>query len=218
MGDFDKLFKSVIESLPDEPSGELDVTASKVIADYDAAERHHRQAEVHDYPVRVRNLRFQFAWASIMLAFAWVFIIIFIVLSHAVGCLFAHLLRSIMWGAIGCVVAASIIYGIFMSLHSHHVYRSSVLKERRHLAILHRRLAANFSIIFSPILGIVAFFISETQYECRIVLPFERLTSEVLTVLITSTTISVLGILGAVMFWLFPRKKVEDEGTQENGY
>lgn len=216
MGEPDKLFKSVIDSLPDEPAGELEVTTSKVLADYDAAERHHRQAEVYDYPVRVRNLRFQFAWASIMLAFAWVFIIIFIVLSHAVGSLYAHLLRSIMWGAIGCVVGASIIYGFFMSLHSHHVYRSSVLKERRHLAILHRRLAANFSIIFAPVIGIVAFFISDANYECRIVLPFNGLTSEVITVLITSTTISVLGILGSVMFWLFPRKKGEDGELHEN--
>ena len=60
MGDFDKLFKSVIESLPDEPSGELDVTASKVIADYDAAEWHHRQAEVHDYPVLCHYIFLQY--------------------------------------------------------------------------------------------------------------------------------------------------------------
>lgn len=165
------------------------------------------QNETQLYPTRVNNMRMQFAWAAIVLAYSWIFTIIFIILSHGVGRLHLHPFRSTTWGMSGTLISAIVVYCFCMIKHARKRHLGAPGIERRKRALFWREVASPASFLISPIFGFACFFIASLVINNHGKYPFIRLTDSVLITLITSTTVSVLGILGAVMWWLFPRKE-----------
>lgn len=163
------------------------------------------QNEKSLYPARVNNMRMQFAWAAVILAFSWIFAIIFIILSHGVGDLYIHPFLRVAWGMGGTMTLAIVAYCFCMIKHARKQHLRPHKTERRNAALLWRQAASPISFLTASIGGFLFFVISpwwinnHTQYE------FKGLSDSVLITLITSTTVSVLGILGSVMWWLFPR-------------
>ncbi len=166
---------------------------------------HLAQNEKSLYPARVNNMRMQFAWAAVILAFSWIYAIIFVILSHGVGLLHIHPFLRVAWGMGGTLTAAIVAYCACMLWHAHLQHRGEQNTERRNAALFWRQAASPISFSVASVVGMLVFIFSpiwicnHTQYE------FEGLSDSVLVTLITSTTVSVLGILGSVMWWLFPR-------------
>ena len=156
--------------------------------------------EKRNYETRVDNMRMQFAWAAIILAFGWIFVIIYLIFSHAIGALYLRQFRGVLWGVIAMVLSASFIYSGCLILYARHKYRG-----REALSGLWRRLAPNAALLAAPFIGLGVYLIVWGCSDVMKLVGFDRLSDSVLITLITSTTVSVLGILGAVMFWLFPR-------------
>lgn len=153
-----------------------------------------KQIEDTLYDVRVNNMRMQFAWSAVILAFVWVFVIIFIVLSHAVGKLYVYPLQAMAWSLWSLIVTAVAVYTVTMGIYL--FCKKAIIRE------------------ISPLLTLLACACVATATFHTVAnsvghgtLPFERLHDGVLITLISSTTVSVLGILGSVMFWLFPKNK-----------
>lgn len=147
------------------------------------------------YWARVNNMRMQFAWTAVVLALIWVFIIIYIILSHAIGCLYLLPLYRITWGIATMVTTSTVAYSGFMVAY--------VISNN----ILWRRLAPHIALPLGPLAGIATYLWIPGDKLGIPYLPFTQLSDGVLIALITTTTISVLGILSAVMFWLFPRSQ-----------
>lgn len=147
------------------------------------------------YGARVNNMRMQFAWTAVVLALIWVFIIIYIILSHAVGRLYLRPLYRITWGIATMVTTSTVAYSGFMARY--------VWKE----TIRWRRLAPHIALALGPLAGIATYRWMPVDELGIPYLTFTRLSDGVLIALITTTTLSVLGILSAVMFWLFPRSQ-----------
>lgn len=165
------------------------------------------------HETRVNNMRMQFAWAAIILAFMWIFVIIYLILSHAIGYLYLRQFHSILWGISITLILSTLLYGIFMIITGYHAYKSKLMPEpenyrRQYLSDYWRTLAPNIAIL-SPIIGVITYLLVWHSSCIPTPIRFDRLSDSVLITLITSTTVSVLGILGAVMFWLFPRNKTE---------
>lgn len=189
-----------IQGIPNDTNNE----AVQDVNEFKTERRHHA--------IRVNNMRMQFAWAAILLAFGWILTIIYIILSHAIGSLYIRQFHSIMWGIAGAITLSSILYGIFMAIHIRHQYRSHILKGakgeiRKHLSTLYRSLAPNLALILSPPVALITYLVVWNTSEALPPISFARLSDSVLIAIITTTTISVLGILGSVMFWLFPRNQ-----------
>lgn len=146
------------------------------------------------YETRVNNMRMQFAWATVMLVFAWLFIIIYIVIAHSLGRLFLHTLYVIAWTLLLSTIAAGVAHTITMICY--------IVKANVKI----RQMAAHIALLTACLTGLPAYFILYFLFPIRGDLAFDRLSDSVLTILITTTTASVIGILGAVMFWLFPKK------------
>lgn len=173
------------------------------------------------YETRVNNMRMQFAWAAIILAFLWIFIIIYLILSHAIGHLYLRQFHSILWGVSTTLLIATIIYSICMTIHSRHQYKSRVLRDkqaalREPLSDYWRALAPNLALIIAPCVGLIVYLSIWHNTTPPTPIKFDRLSDSVLITLITlitSTTVSVLGILGSVMFWLFPKENKQPAQT-----
>lgn len=159
------------------------------------------------YPERVNNMRMQFAWASDILAFMWIFIILYILMCHGIGNLQLYLFKCIAWAASASLATSVLVYSACMCIYSRHQYRSNFLPERGHVADLWRNPAPHISFFLSATSGVAVFFFVHLFVKNQNNYEFTRLTDSVLITLITSTTVSVLGILGAFMWWLFPRKE-----------
>lgn len=153
-----------------------------------------KQIEDTLYDVRVNNMRMQFAWSAVILAFVWVFVIIFIVLSHAVGKLYVYPLQAMAWSLWALIVTAVLVYTIMMGIYL--LCKKAVVREISPLLTLF-----SCACVATVTFHIVANSVGHGT------LPFDRLSDSVLITLISSTTVSVLGILGSVMFWLFPKNK-----------
>ena len=165
------------------------------------------------HETRVNNMRMQFAWAAIILAFMWIFIIIYLILSHAIGSLYLRQFHSILWGIGLTLITSTLIYGILMIITGYHSYKSKLMPEpesyrRQYLSDYWRTLAPNIALL-SPIIGLITYLLVWHSSCIPKPIRFDRLSDSVLITLITSTTVSVLGILGAVMFWLFPHNQAE---------
>lgn len=194
---FDKEKSEVCSSATDEITQEngLDSLKSRAI----------REKQL--YPERVNNMRMQFAWAAVILAFLWIFIILYILICHGIGILHLYLFKCIAFGLLTSLITSALIYSLCMCIYSHHQYRINTITKREHLADLWRNLASHISFLASTVLGVIAFFTVYYSIGKQNSYHFIHLTDGVLITLITSTTVSVLGILGAVMWWLFPREK-----------
>lgn len=175
--------KDIIQRLPadigDENAGDIEI---------------YKQIDKNLYGIRVNNMRMQFAWCAVILAFVWIFVIIFIVLSHAVGKLYVYPLQAVAWSLWTLIVTAVIVYGAMMGTY---IYtKKAIWREALPLVTL----------VMCAFTATFAFHYVASDVEHG-VLPFQRLSDSVLITLISSTTVSVLGILGSVMFWLFPKNK-----------
>lgn len=182
-----------------------DTTAQVTIENEGDAVDRLAQNEESLYPARVNNMRMQFAWAAVILAFSWIFAIIFVILSHGVGLLHIHPFLRVAWGMGGTLTLAIVAYCFCMIKHAWLQHLGTPSIKRRNAALFWRQAASPISFFSASLGGLIIFAISpswiynHTQYE------FEGLSDSVLVTLITSTTVSVLGILGSVMWWLFPR-------------
>lgn len=159
------------------------------------------------YPTRVNNMRMQFAWAAVVLAFSWIFAIIFILLSHGVGRLHLYPFRCVAWGMGGTLTTAIVFYCVCMIIYACKLHLGAPRPERRKSALFWREAASPISFLSASIIGLIIFIAATLLIGNHDKYAFERLTDSVLITLITSTTVSVLGILGSVMWWLFPRKE-----------
>lgn len=168
-----------------------------------------RQA-IHEqkfYTGRVNNMRMQFAWAAIVLAFLWIFIIVFAIFSHGVGSLHVSPFAHVVCGLGNTFIIAVLTYGVFMLLHLGVRYLGKTTQRKLKWALFFRESASSMSAICASIGGWRCIVIPLESIKCNSVHLFERLSDSVLVTLITSTTVSVLGGLGAVMWWLFPRNE-----------
>jgi|GEM_PF-3521940 len=163
-----------------------------------------KEKEEFEYTKRISNTQLQFAWTSIILSLIWVFLIIFIVISQGTSKLHTSFLCTILCGFLGCAVSAVCISGLCMTIHvialnfRNKPYLESIAKSCRHAS-------SHMSMLVAPLVGVWCYhsFYAEITKRSQD-FPFQ-LSETTLITLITSTTVSVLGILGAVMFWLFPR-------------
>ena len=213
----DIFFESIASEAQAAPTQDTPAIANNT-ADEARADIKQFRRERHHYETRVNNMRMQFAWASIILAFLWIFIIIYLILSHAIGHLYLRQFHSILWGVSTTLLVATIIYSICMAIHSHHLYKSRVLPDkqaapRAPLADYWRSLASNIALIIAPLIGLSLYLIIWHNTDPPTPIKFDRLSDSVLITLITSTTVSVLGILGSVMFWLFPKENKQPAQT-----
>lgn len=212
------------------------------------------------YQDRVRSTRIQFAWASIILAFCWIFVIIYIILSHAIGHFHIRQFHSILFAVVIMIGFAAISYETCIIMHHRYVrryrewetYRTKRTHVPRSKSILYyvlkiynklkiiiigkplqelpccigpeqskslcrirgnfcRELAPSLAFSVGPVAGLVSYLLMYFFWynSPPKVSDFDQLSDSVLITLITSTTVSVLGILGSVMFWLFPKDKTK---------
>lgn len=213
----DSIFTLIESEAQAAPPQETPTIASNT-ADEASADIKQFQRERQRYETRVNNMRMQFAWAAIILAFLWIFIIIYLILSHAIGSLYLRQFHSILWGVSTTLLIATIIYSICMTIHSRHQYKSRVLRDkqaalREPLSDYWRALAPNLALIIAPSIGLIVYLSIWHNTTPPTPIKFDRLSDSVLITLITSTTVSVLGILGSVMFWLFPKENKQPAQT-----
>ncbi|MBQ7022577.1 MAG: hypothetical protein IJN29_03295 [Akkermansia sp.] len=163
-----------------------------------------KEKEEFEYTKRISNTQLQFAWTAIILSLLWVFLIIFIVISQGTSKLHTSFLCTTLCGFLGCAISAACISGLCMTIHVIALnFRNKPSLEA--ISKSCRYASSHMSMLVAPLIGIWcyhSFYKEITKYSQD--LPF-HLSETTLITLITSTTVSVLGILGAVMFWLFPR-------------
>ncbi len=163
-----------------------------------------KEKEEFEYTKRISNTQLQFAWTAIVLSLLWVFLIIFIVISQGTSTLHTGFLCTTLCGFLGCAISAASISGLCMIIHVITLnFRKIPYKEA--ISKSFRFSSPHLSMLFAPLIGVWcyhSFYIDIANVSED--LPF-RLSETTLITLISSTTVSVLGILGAVMFWLFPR-------------
>lgn len=217
---------------------------------------------IERYQDRVRSTRIQFAWASIILAFCWIFVIIYIILSHAIGHFYIRQFHSTLFAVVIMIGLSAISYEICIIMHHEYIrryqewdtYRQKRIHILRSKSLLYyaiklcrivkewtvghpiqeipnyigpeqskrlckirgnfyRELAPSLAFSVGPVAGLVSYLVmyffwygSPPKFS-----NFDQLSDSVLITLITSTTVSVLGILGSVMFWLFPKDKTKSK-------
>lgn len=184
-----------------------DTTSQVTTEDEEDAVDRLSQNEKSLYPARVNNMRMQFAWAAVILAFSWIFVIIFIILSHGIGFFHIHPFLQVAWGIGGTLTIAIVAYCSCMIGHvfMHHSVASTA--DGRRWSLFWRQAASPISFLTASLGGVCIFILSPRWIDNYTQYGFKGLSDSVLITLITSTTVSVLGILGAVMWWLFPRKE-----------
>lgn len=163
-----------------------------------------KEKEEFEYTKRISTTQLQFAWTSIILSLIWVFLIIFIVISQGTSKLHTGFLCTTLCGFLGCAISAASVSGLCMTIHfitlifRKITYLEAISKSFRHAS-------SHMSMLVAPLVGVWCYhsFYEEITKRSQD-FPFQ-LDETTLITLITSTTVSVLGILGAVMFWLFPR-------------
>lgn len=217
-------------------------------------------SNIERYQDRVRSTRIQFAWASIILAFCWIFVIIYIILSHAIGHFHIRQFHSILFAVVIMIGLSAISYEICIIMHHEYIrryqewdtYNQKRIHVPRSKSLLYyvlklfrivkewtighplqevpncnasgiskslckirgnfyRELAPSLAFSVGPVAGLISYLV---MYFFWYASPpkfsnFDQLSDSVLITLITSTTVSVLGILGSVMFWLFPKDKTK---------
>lgn len=188
-----------------------------------------------DHKMTVYGLREKFSWFALIIVMVWLGSLMLGFLFHATHHFMPRLLFAF-------AVSTSFILLIVFPLYCRRASRAQkkyisaeknaeVTKDRQSrkeyraeaLAAKHEcKRSMYLAVKLSSIIGVVSFWSALLfTHFYHFLKPFEwHLDNKMLTVAATSTTVSILGILGAVMFWLFPRDKApeakkDDKSTQE---
>ena len=165
----------------------------------------HQQREKNLYSSRVMGMRVQFAWAVFALVITWLFIILFFIISWGVEMLYPVVLFKIAFVIIPAFAAGIFLYSLLMTVTENLHCKIGIQEKCTRLRAQTLHYSVCGSIITAVFFAVVAIW--HTPESNAIKIPIQGISDSVLITLITSTTISVLGILTAVMWWLFPRKQ-----------
>lgn len=166
-----------------------------------------RKKYVTDHEAAKYNMRELFAWIALCIAVVWLVFILLLLIFCACKQFMFHLFFSVICFLLLGTTASVLSYCITMLRNKNYDFKDKSYSANKHRAIL-------LSMFWGTVIGTLVlcasyFWCPNTCIDGKSFI----MSDMTLSVVFGSTTISVLGILGAVMFWLFPREK-EKEGAR----
>lgn len=188
-----------------------------------------------DHKLNVYSLREKFAWFAFLIVIVWLCVLMLGFLFHATQHFMPRLLYALAM-SVSVVLITVVPYYCYIASDAQRIlilaekyaavaqnkceqreWRARVIEAKAECKRL-----TYYPTAIAAIVGPIVFWLSLRCSRIANLFPSRdwHLSDSMLTVAATSTTVSILGILGAVMFWLFPRDKAPkpkdiDKSTQD---
>lgn len=194
----------------------------KIIDSYSNQNKHSKL----EHRRSIRTLRIQFAWAIFFLILLWIALVFLILISNATGVINNVLILHITDLIISPFLIGLMLYSLCAIIHKFGLFlllyacRPAVKMARQTPELLSLLFGAykqnKLGIKIGIFIGsIIAFFYWGSTYRTLIVTAsntiFSPVESSTLNVLLGCTTVNVIGIFMAVMYWLFPKKNPDEK-------
>lgn len=188
-----------------------------------------------DHKLNVYSLREKFAWFALLIVIVWLGALMLGFLFHATQHFMPRLLHALAM-SVSVVIVTDVPFYCYIASDAQRILNLAEKyaamaqnmceqREWRARAVEARaecKRLTYYPIAVAAIVGPLVFWLSLKYSRNASLFPSRdwHLSDSMLTVAATSTTVSILGILGAVMFWLFPRDKASkpkdiDKSTQD---